>query len=111
MSSLSRPPVASAIILDQPFHLPPGKKINTEYPAGAYKPVGQDSDGTYYQSEQPPRLHDFTPMFDKDVSGGFYLRDDGTEGLHVWGRNGEIVGHGPLVRNGRGVAPPYRVIK
>lgn len=110
MRDISRPPAVAAIVLDQSIHSPPNKKVHEEFFPGVYKPIGQDSDGTYYQSSRLPRLHDITEWLSKDFFGGLYLRDDMSTGLEQWARNGELVGHGPISKDPR-QNPPYRVIK
>jgi hypothetical protein len=55
-------------------------------------------------------LHDIAEFLNKECIAGLYLRDDGTGGLHMWARNGELVGHGPIVRPGE-PQPPVRIVK
>ncbi len=111
MHDVKREPIATAIILDQSMHLPPDKTVNLEFFPGEYKPVGQDSEGTYYGNHHAVRLHDIWSMTkDSYDVAGFYLRDDGTEGLHQWGRTGELVAHGPMAKPGQ-PQPAYRIIK
>ncbi len=111
MHDVKREPIATSIILDKSVHVPPDKTVNLEFFPGEYRPVGQDSEGTYYGNHHVVRLHDIWSMT-KDMydKAGLYLRDDGTEGLQQWSRGGELVTHGAMVRPGQ-PQPAYRIIK
>jgi hypothetical protein len=98
LGPITRPVDVKGIQLHEPWQFAVGFGGGNRYPAGLYSPSAQNSDGTFYKCPTPVRTVEAARWMERDCDAGFYLRDDDADGLHIWARNGEIVGRGPVYK-------------
>jgi hypothetical protein len=96
LGPMTRPTEVKGIELLEPWQFEVGFGGANRYPAGLYSPSAQNTEGTFYKCPTPVRTVEAARWMERDCDSGFYLRDDQVDGLHIWARNGEIVGRNPV---------------
>jgi hypothetical protein len=96
LNPITRAIEVKGVQLHEPWQFSIGMSGPIIYPSGLYEPFAQNAEGTFYKCIHPVRTIETSYWMQRRGDSGFYLRDDQVDGLHIWARNGEMIGRRPI---------------